>query len=291
VHYTSGVMNKAFCRAAKRLSGVDPSTGTATAAGVQKAAKAWFSANATYWTSSTNWVQGCQGIVDAAKALGYTSAEIDALGKSWADVGVSVNAASGTTCKYTTGTCTPSCTGKVCGDDGCGGSCGTCGTGQTCNSAGQCTGGSCTPSCTGKTCGPDGCGGTCGTCGTGQTCGSNGTCSGGGTTCAHTKCTTGTKLASGCDACVTKICASDSYCCSTAWDNQCVGEVKSICGDSSCSGGSTCAHDKCVTGTKLVKSCDSCVTSICNVDSYCCATKWDATCVGEVSSVCGQSCN
>ena len=24
VHYTSGVMNKAFCRAAKRLSGVDP---------------------------------------------------------------------------------------------------------------------------------------------------------------------------------------------------------------------------------------------------------------------------
>jgi hypothetical protein len=33
--------------------------------------------------------------------------------------------------------CTPSCTGKVCGDDGCGGSCGTCGIDQVC-SAGAC---------------------------------------------------------------------------------------------------------------------------------------------------------
>jgi V8-like Glu-specific endopeptidase len=33
--------------------------------------------------------------------------------------------------------CTPSCSGKTCGDDGCGGSCGTCGGGSTC-SAGQC---------------------------------------------------------------------------------------------------------------------------------------------------------
>jgi hypothetical protein len=26
-----------------------------------------------------------------------------------------------------------------------------------------------------------------------------------------------------------KICATDSYCCKTAWDNVCVGEVTSIC--------------------------------------------------------------
>ena len=30
------------------------------------------------------------------------------------------------------GPCTPSCAGKQCGDDGCGGSCGSCGAGQTC---------------------------------------------------------------------------------------------------------------------------------------------------------------
>jgi hypothetical protein len=34
-------------------------------------------------------------------------------------------------------TCTPSCSGKQCGDDGCGGSCGSCASGSSC-SAGQC---------------------------------------------------------------------------------------------------------------------------------------------------------
>jgi len=46
------------------------------------------------------------------------------------------------TCNAATGTCvstcTPSCIGKTCGDNGCGGSCGTCGNGYTCNAAGQC---------------------------------------------------------------------------------------------------------------------------------------------------------
>ena len=38
----------------------------------------------------------------------------------------------------TTGSCTPSCSGKQCGDDGCGGSCGTCSTGNSCNGNNQC---------------------------------------------------------------------------------------------------------------------------------------------------------
>jgi GH18 family chitinase len=38
----------------------------------------------------------------------------------------------------TTGTCTPSCAGKTCGDNGCGGSCGTCTGGATCNGNNQC---------------------------------------------------------------------------------------------------------------------------------------------------------
>ncbi len=36
------------------------------------------------------------------------------------------------------GTCTPACSGKACGDDGCGGSCGTCASGSSCNGAGAC---------------------------------------------------------------------------------------------------------------------------------------------------------
>ena len=39
-------------------------------------------------------------------------------------------------------TCTPNCTDKECGDDGCGGSCGTCPTGETCNNSGTCVAGS-----------------------------------------------------------------------------------------------------------------------------------------------------
>jgi hypothetical protein len=53
----------------------------------------------------------------------------------------------------------------------------------------------------------------------------------------------------------------------------------------------SCAHDPCVTGNKLASSCDACVKSICSQDSYCCSTGWDAQCVREVGSICGQSCS
>ena len=41
-----------------------------------------------------------------------------------------------------TRTCTPSCSGKSCGDNGCGGSCGTCSTDKICSN-GQCVTGTC----------------------------------------------------------------------------------------------------------------------------------------------------
>jgi hypothetical protein len=53
---------------------------------------------------------------------------------------------------------------------------------------------------------------------------------------------------------------------------------------------SSCAHPICSTGGKLTASCDACATKICAKDSYCCSTSWNSICVGEVSSVCGQSC-
>jgi hypothetical protein len=183
-------------------------------------------------------------------------------------------------------TCTPQCTGKACGPDGCSGSCGTCPSGQTCSADGQCQQG-CTPSCTGKQCGSDGCGGTCGSCPSGQTCSADGQCQG-TVTCAHDDCTTGGALANGCNACVSSICAVDPYCCTTGWDSICVGEVGSVCGQTC---GSQCAHDECKTGGTLTSGCDTCVTAICLVDSYCCATAWDRLCVNEVGSVCGKSCS
>jgi V8-like Glu-specific endopeptidase len=76
---------------------------------------------------------------------------------------------------YVNTTCTPMCSGRTCGDDGCGGSCGGCGTNQTCSAAGQCVM-ACVPSCAGRACGDDGCGGSCGGCGTNQTCSMAGQC-------------------------------------------------------------------------------------------------------------------
>lgn len=62
-----------------------------------------------------------------------------------------------------------------------------------------------------------------------------GSTGGGSAACAHNICASGGKLVSNCDPCVAKICAADSYCCSTSWDAQCVGEVASICNQSTCS--------------------------------------------------------
>ncbi len=93
---------------------------------------------------------------------------------------------------------TCSCTGKQCGDDGCGKNCGAWQTGYSCDSAGKCVpptnpcsnctsnqvcynNACCTKQCSGKQCGNDGCGGDCGTCPGGYGCSSgqcvrNGSC-------------------------------------------------------------------------------------------------------------------
>ena len=104
-------------------------------------------------------------------------------------------------------TCIPMCSGKACGDDGCGGSCGECGAQATCMPSGVCCdracgerqcgpdacggecgaceaelvcveedGMCCLPDCADKTCGTDGCGGSCGECDPGVTCPLNGVC-------------------------------------------------------------------------------------------------------------------
>ena len=39
---------------------------------------------------------------------------------------------------YVAPSCTPMCSGRSCGSDGCGGTCGSCATGSTCNASGMC---------------------------------------------------------------------------------------------------------------------------------------------------------
>ncbi len=120
----------------------------------------------------------------------------------------------------------------------------------------------------------------------------------GGGNCSHSDCTTGGPLTSGCNSCVTQICSQDPFCCTTQWDNICVSEVGSICGQSctggndggvqDAGGGNTCAHPVCKTGKKLNPNCSTCAGEVCAQDPYCCAVKWDSICVSEVPGICGS---
>ncbi len=113
-----------------------------------------------------------------------------------------------------------------------------------------------TPSTGGTTAGGTTAGGTTagGTTAGGTTAG--GTTAGGTTTgssdaglCPHDDCTAGVKLDAACDSCAAQICAADNYCCTNRWSTQCVAEVSSICGQSSCGGGTSTTGSTGTTGT------------------------------------------
>ena len=134
--------------------------------------------------------------------------------------------ASGTTCSggSCVATCAPSCAGKACGSDGCGGSCGSCAAGTTCSAAGSCTS-SCTPSCAGKSCGSDGCGGSCGSCASPKTCTAAGACgcSAPSKTCAGV-CLDVSSDPDHCGDCATK-CAASEVCSKGACSGSCTAPL------------------------------------------------------------------
>jgi hypothetical protein len=53
--------------------------------------------------------------------------------------------------------------------------------------------------------------------------------------------------------------------------------------------GPGCAHLACVPGVALDPSCDPCVKTICDQDSFCCNNNWDIVCVADVR-VCNLGC-
>ncbi|MBM4353519.1 MAG: hypothetical protein FJ109_06930 [Deltaproteobacteria bacterium] len=100
------------------------------------------------------------------------------------------------------------------------------------------------------------------------------------------------------------VCAQDAYCCETAWDDVCVGEVEGfgcgvcgsiepVCGDTVCDPAETCEScpddcGPCVAGACCephdAPGCDDPGISacVCAKDPFCCETAWDALCVSEV---------
>ena len=50
------------------------------------------------------------------------------------------------------------------------------------------------------------------------------------------------------------------------------------------------SHGMCNTGPALLPGMDACVANICSADPHCCTDSWDNSCVAQVTSVCGHSC-
>ena len=198
--------------------------------------------------------------------------------------------------------CIPSCEGKVCGDDGCGGSCGTCAEGLIC-SEGACIP-ECVPECNGGVCGPDGCGGSCGTCSEGLIC-SEGACI---PECVP-ECNGGVCGPDGCGGSCGD-CSEGLICLGGACIPECVPEC----------GGKECGTDGCGGICGICADVDICIDGICQTDicevnddcaegQYCsrevgvcggsqgtcaaipegCATVWDPVC-GCTGETYGNAC-
>ncbi len=189
------------------------------------------------------------------------------------------------------GVCEPVCSGRDCGDDGCGGTCGSCDGNSFC-ALGQCV---CQPQCGLNVCGDDGCGGTCGTCPTGfacdageclcapdcgdRSCGDDGCWGSCGTCGSDELCVTG--------ECCEPDCAPGQEC----GDDGCGGE----CG--SCPGGVTCADgicdctSECVAGSCAPDACGQpcpCADGEACVGTTCCAQDCEGKTCGPDG--CGGSC-
>jgi vibriolysin len=258
VHYSSGVPNLAFVLLSN--GGTHPrgkTTNVVPAIGVAKASAIFFRANTTIWTASTNYAGAKTGCEQAATQLfGAGSPELTAVTEAWKAVGVGatppppppggvlVNGVPVTglagpkgdiknfTLAVTAGA--TSLKFQISGGTGDADMYVKFGTAPTDTSF------DCRPFLNGNN---ETCNIATAKVGTyfvrlkGFTAYSGvtlkGSFSGGSpppTGCAHDKCTVGGALTSGCDPCVTSICAVDSFCCSTSWDSLCVGEVSSVCG-------------------------------------------------------------
>lgn len=199
-------------------------------------------------------------------------------------------------CNYS---CTPDCTDRECGTDGCYGSCGSCGdpTKPACNADGQCV--DCAPACWGKLCGDDGCGGTCGGCESGDVCVED---DNGWTSCCTPQCD---GLQCGYDGCGGSCgsCGEDENCMDDGQCEVCTCEGK-VCGDDgcgepcgSCPAGTGCSDGQCVDapdgcGVTQTPGCGGCAVEecVCEQDDVCCTTGWDSLCSFIARYICGLDC-
>lgn len=83
------------------------------------------------------------------------------------------------------------------------------------------------------------------------------------------------------EVCCNRVCDIDAKCCTSRWDQICVGEAEDLCG---CAGEGNCFE---ANGTPSC-SVESCCADVCAEDAYCCDTEWDCRCAEAASRLCGD---
>lgn len=87
------------------------------------------------------------------------------------------------------------------------------------------------------------------------------------------------------DACCCQtVCAIDPFCCDVSWDAICAGEAADVCGATP-PAGSCCVPSG-------APGCDNpaCEEVVCDIDPFCCASSWDASCAMTAAANCGTLC-
>lgn len=181
--------------------------------------------------------------------------------------------------------CVPSCFGKECGPNGCGGVCEPgCGTGERCNDNGQCE--PCEPDCVNRECGDDGCGGFCGVCnGDTEYCSTDGECT---NDCEGRECGPSPVLDVSCGRCSenpTDYCATNGQCEDDCADRECglSPNVGHNCG--TCPG----ATDYCADGI-CIDDCDGRVCGPSANEGFNCGTCTGDTEYCTLSGNCEDDC-
>ena len=84
--------------------------------------------------------------------------------------------------------------------------------------------------------------------------------------------------------CCNLVCQSDTYCCLTEWDDECVMLEARTCFSACSTGAGDCATAHADPGC----SDRDCCAEVCPRDQFCCITEWDAGCAALAAQHCGQ---
>ena len=100
--------------------------------------------------------------------------------------------------------------------------------------------------------------------------------------------------ACGDEDCCEAVCALDSFCCETEWDETCVEMIYSTrgCERYQYGCGSACAGDCCEAHDTPWCNDEACCEAICGIDIFCCDVRWDEFCAASANNnpACSRVC-